>query len=142
MKVETLNKLSSLFQEMHFLVGGPCSDVEIKIAQDVLGISFSNDYIDFIKTNGGAIIGAFPIFGLKHAEPMDDHLWSVVDVTIKFRNDQWPYASDWYIVSMDHSGNPIGINKDGIALSYDHDKKQLYKVANSFEDLLLSFLKQ
>lgn len=142
MKKETRDKLNEIFKDSPFLIGGSSSDSEIKSAQEVLGVSFSSDYVDFIKETGGAIVGAFPVFGLRHAEPMDDCLWSVVDVTMKFRNDKWPHSTDWYVVSTDHSGNPIGIDKNGAALSYDHDRGQIYKIADSFEDLLLYFLEQ
>ena len=115
---------------------GTVSLDELLKAEKVLGVKFADDYKELVQKYGGAVVGPFPIYGLRHAGPMDDHLWSIVDVTMQYRNEGWPETQESYIVSSDHAGNPIAITKNGRVVSYDHDVGELVDIADSFECFL------
>jgi hypothetical protein len=68
---------------------------------------------------------------------MDENLWFVVDVTEHFRRQSWPGTDQWYVVSMDHAGNPIGVDDAGTVNSFDHDAGVMVQVASDFESFLL-----
>ncbi len=140
MKPSTWQKIETLFLEFPMMKANSIHESEIQNAEKILGASFNEDYRKFIKKYGGAILGAHPIYGLKHASPMDRHLWSVVDVTEKYRKDNWYGIEDWYIISTDHSDNPIGINKHGEVYISDHDFGVVDKIAESFEEYILKCL--
>lgn len=113
---------------------------EISAAEEKLGFDFDPDYRDFVKRYGGAVVGPFPIFGLRHAEPMDDTQWSVIDVTEHYQQEGWRGVDDWYIVSVDHADNPVGLDSDGIVYKSDHDFGVVEKMADSFEEYILGCL--
>lgn len=121
---------------------GTVSLDELSKAEKVLGVKFVDDYKEFVQKYGGAVVGPFPIYGLRHAGPMDDNLWSVVDVTMRYRNEGWPETQKLYIVSSDHADNPIAITKDGRMVSYDHDFGGMVDIAESFECFVLQCLEQ
>ena len=54
---ETMNLLIKYFQDEPELKGIPASNEEIKHAENILGIKFHDDYIEFIKKFGGASAG-------------------------------------------------------------------------------------
>ena len=90
-------------------IGAP----EINQAEQELGVAFDPDYVCFLKEYGGAMIGPEPLLGLSQADVMGSDLWSVVEVTQRFRTDGWGGVDDWYIVSVDGAGNPVGVAPDG-----------------------------
>ncbi|TVT55152.1 MAG: SMI1/KNR4 family protein [Sedimenticola thiotaurini] len=141
MNADTLGALNHFFSKLPFMKAGTVSNGEIDFAENALGIKFATDYRVFISDFGGAMVGRCPIYGLRHAGPMDDNLWSVVDVTEHFRRQSWPGTDSWYIISMDHAGNPIGLDELGKVLCYDHDARDLIEVAPDFESYLLDCLK-
>lgn len=138
MKTETLEKLNSFFEQEPLLKGEAVSEAEIGRAESALQVHFSDEYREFVTRFGGAILGPYPIYGLRRAEPMDDRLWSVVEVTNHFRTKAWPGSGSWYVISMDHSGNPIGVDSLGQLHSFDHDTGQMIEVAPDFETYLLA----
>lgn len=97
---------------------------------------FVDDYRQFLSQYGGAIVGPYPVYGLARAEPMDGRLWSVVQVTQHFRKQSWPGTDRVYVISMDHAGNPIGIDEAGKVVSFDHDAGEMVEVASSFDRYL------
>jgi hypothetical protein len=111
-------------------------DAEIDEAAQALGVSFDSDYREFVKLYGGAMVGPYPIFGLRPVEVMDDELWSVVTVTERFRDMKLAEIAEWYIVSEDHSGNPVGVDAEGKVWIYDHDFGGPTVIASSFEAYL------
>ncbi len=126
--------LEKLFEEFPFMKADPVLlEEEIVETEKKLGVRFASDYKEFIQKYGGAIVGPFPIYGLRHADPMDDELWSVAEVTMHYRNEGWPCVNDLYIISSDHSDNPVGIRNDGQVISYDHDLGEAFEIAKSFE---------
>ena len=140
MNTETWQKLDELFSKYPFMKAESVDEKEISNAESRLGFTFDSDYKDFVRKYGGAIVGAYPIFGLRHAEPMDDYQWSVIDVTKSYKDEEWEGVDDWYIVSADHAGNPIGLTKEGSVYRLDHDIGIVEKMADSFEEYILSCL--
>ena len=82
------------------------------------------------------MVGPCPILGLRAAEVMDEAESSVVDVTLTYRNEGWPGCDEWYVVSVDHAGNPVGVARDGSVWLSDHDAGETARVADSFEGYL------
>lgn len=136
----TWQKLEELFTKFPFMKASSVDENEISDAEQKLGIVFDSDYQEFIQRYGGAIVGPYPVLGLRHAEPMDVSQWSVIDVTENYRNEGWCGVEDWYIVSIDHADNPIGIDGKGDVYRSDHDFGVIEKIADSFEDYILSCL--
>ena len=110
--------------------------VEIDAASNELGIPFAADYREFIRRYGGAIVGPYPVFGVRAAEPMGKDDASVTQVTRQFRHKRWPGTEDWAVFSLDHAGNPIGFDKDGKVWISDHDAGVLEVIAPNFEKYL------
>jgi hypothetical protein len=113
------------------------SDGEISRAAQQLDCTFTDDYIAFLRRYGGATVGSLPIFGLRPVEVTGEP-WSVVAATQIFRQEALPGTEDWYVISNDGYGNPIGIARDGRVMIVDHDAGGLSVLADSFEDFLLS----
>jgi hypothetical protein len=64
---------------------------------------------------------------------------SVVMLTMNFRVQHWPGTEGWYIISMDHAGNPIGIAPDGRVMRPDHDFGGVHCEGQNFEDFIRKF---
>jgi hypothetical protein len=143
MKPETWTRLDRQFAD-DFAIAGQAitvaretpSDQEIAAAAELLGSNFDSDYVAFLKRYGGAIVGSLPVFGLRPVEVMGV-VWSVVDVTRRYRDQEWPGTADWYVISEDGYGNPIGIDSDGQVKVSDHDHGDVATLAPTFEDFLL-----
>jgi cell wall assembly regulator SMI1 len=131
-----LNRLNGFFEAEPFFKAGGVDEASIDAAQAELGVTFIDDYRQFLRIYGGALIGPYPVYGLARVEPMDESLWSVVTVTQHFRRQEWPEVGGWYVISMDHAGNPIGVDESGNVVTYDHDAGARALVAESFEDYL------
>lgn len=110
------------------------SENEISDAETELGIPFGTDYRQFLLQFGGAMIGPYPIFGLRPVEVMGDNYWSVVDVTKRYRKDEIPGTNEWIVFSEDHSGNPVGFDQMGVIWTHDHDFDGIRRVCDSFEE--------
>lgn len=106
---------------------------EVDHASQELGVPFVADYRQFLLMFGGAMVGPYPIFGLRPVEVMGDDHWSVVDVTRHYRNDGVPGTEKWIVFSEDHSGNPVGMDADGVVWIHDHDFGGLTELAPTFE---------
>lgn len=141
MKPTTWNKLEKSFDDFSNLKSEPASAEQIKVVEDSLGVESNADYKEFILKYGGAIVGAFPIYGLHRVEPMDVNLWSVLGVTNRYRKEGWPNMSDRYVISSDHSDNPFVISNDGEIIVYNHDYDETVIVSETFEEFLISCLK-
>jgi len=64
--------------------------------------------------------------------------WSVVEMTMRFRNNGIPEANDWVVISSDHAGNPVGMDRDGCIWIHDHDFDGISLLAKNFEGYLRS----
>jgi hypothetical protein len=112
------------------------SETEIAEAAATIGCTFHEDYVAFVRRYGAAMVGSLPVFGLRPAHVMGKQ-WSVVDETRWFRDQGWPGVNDWYVISDDGFGNPIGMASDGRVMISDHDGGQVSVLAADFEDFLL-----
>ncbi len=141
MKRETIEKLEAHFQESHVLRGEPATNAAIEASQRRLNCRFDADYIEFLQMFGCGLVGPNPIFGIGTCEAMGVEE-DVVRQTKHYRMQRWPGVDDWYIVSEDGRGNPIGIGSDGKVRLSDHDVGDVTVVAESFEGFLLERLQR
>jgi hypothetical protein len=136
MKDETWKALEELFSEHPILKAGEVDSEEIAEAEKAIGIVLDADYKEFIHRYGGAIVGPFRIFGLRRAIPMGNEEESFIEVTKSFRKQRWPGVDKWAVVSMDHAGNPVGLDAEGKVWIYDHDFRAAQIIAANFESYL------
>jgi hypothetical protein len=109
---------------------------EISQAERQVGVPFSDAYRQFLSRYGGGVVGPHPIYGLRKAEVMDERRWSVVDVTNNHRSKGTPGTDQWAVISNDHGGNPVGMDRDGKIWIHDHDFGGISPLADSFEDYI------
>lgn len=136
MKEETWQALENFFSKASILKAEPVNLDEIAAAESKVGIRLSADYAEFIARYGGAIVGPFRIFGLRRAAAMGVDEGSFVEVTTAFRKKEWPGVDGLIVFSMDHGGNPVGIDGQGKVWISDHDKGGLQIIANNFEEYI------
>lgn len=111
MNESTIDRLRALFDRLPVLVGGAVPQGEIDLAEQALGVKFAPDYRAFLTEYGGAMVGSLPVLGLRRAEVMGDDLYSVIEVTRRFRVDGWKPTDKWSVISVDASGTPIGTTR-------------------------------
>src|SRR5437016_9302500 len=112
MRTDTIDRLNAEFTEFPIMrADGVPNTAEIMDASRQLGIPFAGDYQEFLLRYGGGMVGPYPIFGLRPVEVMGKGEWSVVDVTREFRAQRVPGSDRWVIISLDHAGNPMGVDK-------------------------------
>lgn len=68
------------------------------------------------------------------AEVMGTRHWSVVEVTRHYRPIGVPGTDAWAVISEDHAGNPVGMDKDGAIWIHDHEFGGISPLANGFEE--------
>ena len=140
MKNRTIAMLTDEYRRYPFLTAAsPPTPKEINDAQETLDVIFHDDYIEFLLTFGGGMVGSLPVYGLRPVEVFGKS-WSVVDVTLRFRRDNWPHTNDSYVISTDGRGNPIGVAPDARLMSYDHDVGDYYEVAEHLEAFIIAQL--
>jgi cell wall assembly regulator SMI1 len=135
MKSDTLNALERMFHESPVMCAGAVNRTEVGALENQIGFRLPADYREFVERFGGAIVGPFSVYGLKASEAMGDEESSAVKVTKRFRADAWG-TDKWLVVSMDHSGNPVGLDPDGKIWISDHDARTVEILASSFEEYL------
>jgi len=125
-------------EDNHSLVGNPASQEEIAAAEQQLNVRFHEDYVQFIQTFGGAYAG-LAVHAFANGSSIGRE--SVVDLTLEFREQfSESHLADLlktsYVISIDGSGDPIFINKDGNVLICYHDTGETKLLADSFEALI------
>ncbi|MFO0969601.1 MAG: SMI1/KNR4 family protein [Gemmataceae bacterium] len=135
MKSETWDLLDREFSKFPIMKSTPVSRAEIEAAAEELGQPFHEDYIEFVSRYGGAMVGPYPIYGLRKPEVMGLP-GTVTAVTKNFRTQRWPGTDGWYVISEDGFGNPIGASQDGTIWISDHDSGGVSKVATDLEHYL------
>jgi hypothetical protein len=125
-----------MYERFPFMKAGPVDAAEIDAASQELAMPFPSDYRDFLCRYGGAMAGPYPIFGVRRAAAMAQAEGSVVEITRSFKEKRWPGIEGWAIFSMDHAGNPIGLDKEGRVWISDHDFGVVEAICDSFEDYL------
>ena len=136
MRESTWHAIEAIFETAPMLRAEQVSLNEIAMAAQELGLPFDADYREFISRYGGAIVGPYPIFGLRRAEPMGKNEASVVEVTRRFQQKGWPGTDRWVVFSIDHAGNPIGFDAEGKVWISDHDHGGIQATCSSFEEFI------
>lgn len=136
MKDATWCAIEEIFEEFPMMSYGEVDIAEVDDAAEKIGIRFDEDYREFVRRYGGAIVGPYPVFGVRRAEPMAINEESVVNVTQRFRYGRWPGTDAWVVFSVDHAGNPFGFDREGKIWISDHDAGIVEVVANNFEEFL------
>lgn len=137
MSPETVARLRSEFDSFPNMVAEsqPTSE-EIDQAASELRVPFTDDYVEFLRVFGGAMVGAYPIFGLRPVSVMGKRRWSVVAMTKLYRQHSVPGVDDWIVFSEDHAGNPVGFDAKGTVWTHDHDFGGITQLSDSFEHYL------
>ncbi len=136
MKDDTWQLLERDFVRFPILRAEPVTPEEVDEASAAVGLPFPADYREFLLRYGGAVVGPFPILGLRKAYVMGEGAWNVVEVNRGYREDGYPGINQWLLISIDQAGNPFGIAPDGRVWVSDHDFGQTEVVADSFEEFL------
>jgi SMI1 / KNR4 family (SUKH-1) len=118
--------------------GGKCELKEIEEAQKEIGLNFNNSYKKFLSKYGSVTLSGYIIYGLIPLPEMGRAHNDVIKKTKFFKETQkWPDIENWYIISDDGRGNPIGIDHEGRVWLSDHDSGfEQIKLADSFEEFL------
>jgi SMI1-KNR4 cell-wall len=132
MTLEIWNKLDEFFAKYPILRATSVGMGEVKKA---IGVDVDSYYLEFVSRYGGAIVGPYPIYGLRYAEAMEKQ--TVLEVTQHYRKQNWRGVEEWLIISSDHAGNPFGLDSKGSVWISDHDFGEVKKIANSFEEFIL-----
>lgn len=140
MTPDTLMRLEHEFSEFPIMRAQSVPNAEeVEKASRTIGIPFTDDYRGFLLRYGGAVVGPYPIFGLRPCEARDN-AWSVLDMTKRYRVDYEQAGIDcvsqWVVFSEDHAGNPVGFDATGEVWIFDHDFGGLHHEAPSFEAYL------
>ncbi len=133
------NLLDAEFAEFPVLVAGPTSLKVVEDIQDFAGFIVPESYRDFVVRYGGAIVGAYSVFGSGASTAMGTNESSVVEVTNRFRAENWPGSEDALVISMDLAGNAIMLRKDGKIVCFDHDVGETDILALTFEAFIIDF---
>lgn len=125
-------------EDNYTLVGIATSQDEIDKAEKQLGVKFHEDYVQFIRTFGGAYAG-LAVHAFSNGSSLGNE--TVVELTLGFREQfkELPFAEilrTSYVISLDGSGDPIIINQAGKVFICYHDTGELKSLANSFEELI------
>jgi hypothetical protein len=117
--------------------GGGVSEKAITEVEKILGIKFSDSFQKYLRKYGGGGFQGHFINGLS-TKDVQRKGWSLLDNTNFYKNEQkWPGIEDWYIISDDGRGNPIGMNPKGEVWLSDHDASfEQIKLADSFEEFI------
>ena len=136
----TMNELlDSEFAEFPVLVAGPATQQAVRQIEDFVGFPLSDSYRDFVARYGGAIVGPYSVFGSGASNAMAANESSVIEVTNRFRADNWPGSDNALVVSMDHAGNAIMLGEDGKIVCYDHDAGETDILAPTFERFIIDW---
>ena len=136
MREDTWSRLNTHFREFPVMQAESVTEDAVSDAARVLGLTFEPDYAEFIHRYGAAIVGPNSIIGLGRSEAMSDEESSVVEVTLRFRAENWPGVDEWYVISVDAVGNPVGVARDGTVWLSDHDRGTISRIADSFEQFI------
>jgi hypothetical protein len=137
-----MNEIKAWFSDDRGLYTEGVLKEKIQQYEKDLNLAFSEEYIKFLKQYGSGIVDSFYIHGNPSNLFMGGNLKSVVDKTNFYKLDQkWPDIDDWYIISDDGRGNPIGCKPDGSVWLSNHDAGfEQIKLADNFEEFLHKLL--
>lgn len=136
MKEDTIRAIGEMIREAPFMGATDVpNESEVDSAANRLGTPFIPDYREFLLHFGAAMVGPYPVFGLRPVPAMDAQRWSVVTITESIRRDVSETAH-WVIFSEDHAGNPIGFDRHEDIWIYDHDEGVTERIAGDFESYI------
>lgn len=135
----TLSLLDADFAKYPMLVAGPPQEAEMAKLEAAIGFALPADYRAFVKRYGGAIVGAYSVFGIGASDEMGDDEASAMQMTERFRAQKWPGTEDALVISMDHAGNAVTLGRDGQVNRFDHDSGTAERLAESFEGFVLNW---
>ena len=121
------------------LKGIPATEAQIDAAEQELGVKFHDDYRQFIRTFGGAYAG-LAIHAFQNGSSIGRE--TVVELTHSFRQQLAEYPelaatmAEGYVISLDGSGDPIYIHRDGDVRILYHDSGETERLAGSFGELI------
>lgn len=142
MKEELMERLQRFLgrEDKASLTGTPAGDEQITAAERLLDVSFDSDYIEYIKTFGGAYAG-FPVHAFENGSLMGKE--TVVELTLDYREQFRGTATaaeqilqSGYVISIDGSGDPIAIATTGEVYICYHDSGETNMLAGSFAELI------
>ena len=140
MKKKTWAQLETFFKEFPGARAEGAADSEIAQVELALDCSFDRDYREFLRRYGSASVGWGSIYGIRPCSVLGVDTWSVLAMTRRFRTDGWPGVADWYVISGDGRGNPIGMDGRGRVWLSDHDVGDTPMLARSFEAYIRQLL--
>lgn len=134
--------LENYYKKFPFIKCANSTDEQVKQAEYELGLIFNDFYKNFLKNYECSSVRELYINTLTKSKDSPSELWSVIEVTKWFKDHQkWPNIDDWYIVSDNNSGDPIGIKPNGeVWISYHDSGFEQEKLANDFEEFLYKLL--
>ncbi len=133
----TLERLDEYFRTCPGDRGCGATDPEINAASAALGVPFPPDYREFLRRYAPAMLGPYPLYGVRNA-PSD---WmrganaTVVTRSQRHRSERWGTAR-WVVVAEDLGGNPWGIGEDSRVWVADADAGVVDVEAEDFEGFL------
>jgi len=136
MNETTLALLDADFSKHPVLMAGPASASDVSKIEAYVSFPLPADYRTFVERYGGAIVGPYSVFGFGVSDAMGDDETSAIQVTERFRSQQWPGTESSLVISMDHAGNAITLDPQGHVHRYDHDSGSTEELAGSFENFI------
>jgi hypothetical protein len=137
MREDLLKRVAENMENNTHLCGQPASDQEIRNAEAILSVKFSDQYIEFIKRFGGAYVG-INIRAFNNGFMVGKE--TVIDATLRFRRDFHDELDSelekMYVLSGDGCGNPFLMDQHGAIYIFYHDSGERELVYGSLEDLL------
>jgi hypothetical protein len=133
MRKETWKALDDMYSQSPILRAEGVKAVEVDAAELEVGVKLPEDYKEFVCRYGGAIVGPFPIYGLRNVEPMGRRDSSMPAITKSFREYGWRGVEKWAVISTDHCGNPVGLDAMGKVWISDHDYGSIELLVPNFE---------
>lgn len=139
MSKNLLQRLDDEFSKSPSLVCGPVSAAAVEKIQSYAGFRLPESYRIFVEAYGGAIVGPYSIYGSGASEAMGEYESSVIDMTERFRADNWPGTEGALVISMDHAGNAITLTDTGTIERFDHDYGIMEQRASDFEGFIVDW---
>lgn len=137
-KKDIKTRISEFYKSNPIAIGKKATASDVNLIESKLKLKLDEDYIDFITSFGGGLIGSSEIYSMSNSSMMDE---DIIELNETYKNDNfWEGIDNWIIIGSDHSGNPIGIDLDGKIVSNDHDFGGIYVIAESFSDYLITLL--